>query len=246
MIPRTAVSDPLFKDIVENPWMIVPAAAVLLLAGFLHLLMRRERAGDRRRALLFGIGIVAVLASVVFGAFAYSFIMLLWRGDSVLDIVQIVAALGAGWLAVWLWLRFYRIVRQVERPAMRLSRPLYRNLQACRGLPDEEVERLTREVFKRNPKLAYYELLGCLVLLPAAWWLPRRLAGCFGVEFIWSLIIVAVVIGVPVILFERLVYGPAVNREMERLIAEQAAAATGGHPPLSKESKATEGPSPAK
>ena len=104
--------DPLFKGIAENPWLFAPAAMVLLFAGVLHLLLRREGAAARRRALLFGVGIVAVLASAVFGAFAYSFIGVLVRGSWSFDVVSIVAALGAGWLATWLLFRFYRIVRQ--------------------------------------------------------------------------------------------------------------------------------------
>ena len=105
---------------------------------------------------------------------------------------------------------------------MKISRPEYRKLQACRGRPDEEVERLTRAVYQRKPKLAYYPFVVLLVLFPAAMLIPRFLAKrFFGDVIIWPLIIVAVVFGVPVILFERLVFLPAVNREMLKLICEE-------------------------
>jgi len=75
-------------------------------------LLQRPGAAAHRRALLFGVGGVALLASVVFAAFAWSFIRLLMRGSWSFDAIWIVGALGAGALAAWLWFRFYRIVRQ--------------------------------------------------------------------------------------------------------------------------------------
>ena len=125
---------------------------------------------------------------------------------------------------------------------MRPCRPDFRNLQACRGLPDEEVERLTREVYRRKPKLAYYLLFCLLVLFPVVIFSPRLLANWFGVEIIWPLIIVGLVVGVPVILFERLVIGPMVNQEMLKIIAEKGAVPAGGSPPPSGQSNTTEGP----
>jgi len=104
--------DPLFNDIAENPWLFTPAAAVFVFAGVLHLLLRRQGAGARRRGLLFGVGVVALLASVVFAAFVWSFIRLLTRGSWSFDAIWIVGVVGAGALAAWLWFRFYRIVRQ--------------------------------------------------------------------------------------------------------------------------------------
>jgi hypothetical protein len=127
---------------------------------------------------------------------------------------------------------------------MRLCRPDFRNLQACRGLPDEEIERLTREVYRRKPKLAYYVLFCLLVLLPVVTFSPRLSAKWFGVEIVWPLIMVALVVGVPVILFERLVIGPMVNQEMLKIVAEQGAGLGGGATPSSGQSNTMDG-SPA-
>jgi hypothetical protein len=104
--------EPIFKVIAETPWLFVPAAAVFVFAGVLHFLLRCPGDGVRRRVLLFGVGSVAILASVVFAAFVWSFIRLLLRGSWSFDAVWTVGALGAGVLTVWLWFRFYRIVRQ--------------------------------------------------------------------------------------------------------------------------------------
>src|SRR5258708_39002762 len=104
--------DPLFKDIAENPLLFVPAAAVLLFAGVLHLLLRREGAAARRRALLFGVGIVALLASIVFAAFAWSLLRLLVRGAWSFDPVWIGGALWSGPLSDWRWLGISWLVRQ--------------------------------------------------------------------------------------------------------------------------------------
>jgi hypothetical protein len=104
--------EPLFKTIAESPWLFAPAAVVFVFAGVLYLLLRRPGVGVRRRGLLFGVGTVAVLASVVFAAFVWSLIRLLLRGAWSFDAVWIIGALGAGALMVSLWFRFYQIVRQ--------------------------------------------------------------------------------------------------------------------------------------
>ena len=101
----------LFHDIAENPWLYTPAGAVLVFAGVLHFLLQRRGTGSRRRALLFGVGVVTVLATAVFAAFAFSFVRLKSRGSSSFDVVWIVGALGAASLAAWLWFRLYRLVR---------------------------------------------------------------------------------------------------------------------------------------
>lgn len=102
----------LFYDIAETPWLYVPAGAVFLFAGVLHFLLRRRGAGAHRRALLFGVGIVAALATIVFAAFGLSFVRLVSRDSASFDIVWIVGAVAAASLAAWLWFRFYRLVRQ--------------------------------------------------------------------------------------------------------------------------------------
>jgi hypothetical protein len=104
--------EPLFKTIAESPWLFAPAAAVFVFAGALHFWLRRPGDSSRRRALLLGVGTVAVVTSAVFAAFIWSFVRLLLLGSWSFDAVWIVGALGAGALTVWLWFRFYRIVRQ--------------------------------------------------------------------------------------------------------------------------------------
>jgi hypothetical protein len=104
--------EPLSKTIAESPWLFAPAAAVFVFAGILHFWFRRPGNNSRRRALLFGVGTVAVLASAVFAAFVWTFARLLMRGSWSFDAVWILGAFGAGALTLWLWLRFYRILRQ--------------------------------------------------------------------------------------------------------------------------------------
>jgi len=72
--------EPLFKTIAESPWLFAPAGAVLVFAGVLHFWLRRPGDRARRRALLFGVGAVALVASAVFMAFVWSFVRLLLRG----------------------------------------------------------------------------------------------------------------------------------------------------------------------
>src|SRR5690242_13712010 len=125
---------------------------------------------------------------------------------------------------------------------MRLSKPVYRNLRACRGRSDDEVERLTREVYQRCPKVAYYPLVAGLILVPIAIVSPRILETWFSVEKPWSLIIAGAIFGVPMILFERTVNFPAVNRAMLRLIAEQGGPPNGGPATPLGNSGVAEGP----
>ena len=104
--------EPLFKTIAESPWLFVPAAVVFVFAAVLYFLLRRPGDGARRRALLFGVGVVAIVASAVFAAFVWSFARLLLRGSWSFDAVWTVGTLGAGSLTVWLWFKFYKIVRR--------------------------------------------------------------------------------------------------------------------------------------
>jgi carbon starvation protein CstA len=94
----------------ESPWYGLPVFAALIFAGLMHYFLRRPGTRARRHALLFGVGAVALLASLVFGTFVWSFISLLARGSWSFDPLWIVGALAAGALAAWLWFRFYRIV----------------------------------------------------------------------------------------------------------------------------------------
>jgi len=96
----------------ESLWYGVPMFAVLIFAAVVHWLLQRPGVGARRRALIFGVGVVATVASLVFAAFVWSFIRLLVRGSWSFDAVWTVGALGAGALTVWLWFRFFKIVRQ--------------------------------------------------------------------------------------------------------------------------------------
>lgn len=110
--------EPLHKTlgtIAESPWLLAPVAAVLVFAGVLYFLLRHPNDGVRRRGLLFGVGSVAILASVVFVTFVWSFVRLLTRDSWSFDVVWIMSALGTGAFAIWLWSRFYRIARSTWR-----------------------------------------------------------------------------------------------------------------------------------
>jgi hypothetical protein len=96
----------------ESLWYGAPMLGGLIFAAVFHRLLQRPDGAGRRRALLFGIGVVAFLASVVFGAFAWTCLRLVTHGSRSFDGVWIAGAVGAGALAVWLWFRFYRIARQ--------------------------------------------------------------------------------------------------------------------------------------
>ena len=107
-----AMFDQLLHDIAESAWLYVPAGAVLLFAGVLAALLQRRDAVARRRALLFGVGVMAALATLVFAAFGFSFIRLVLHESASFDVVWIVGAIGTASLAGWLWFRFYRLVRR--------------------------------------------------------------------------------------------------------------------------------------
>ena len=100
------------SPLAESPWYGVPMLALLVFAAVFHHLLQQPGGVGRRRALLFGVGAVALLASAVFAVFAWSFVRLVVGGSWSIDVVWTVGALAAGALAVWLWFRFYRIVRQ--------------------------------------------------------------------------------------------------------------------------------------
>jgi len=107
----------------------------------------------------------------------------------------------------------------VRRKRMRLSKPLYSGLPACRGRSDGEVERLTRLVYRRRPSLLIFPIIAFALFLVSVW-IPRRLSGWTGMSMLWALAITAVVLGIPIIMYEQWVHRPAVNREMGRVLAE--------------------------
>ena len=94
--------------IAESVWYVVPAFAVLVFAGILHVFLQRPGASSRRRALLFGVGTVALLATGLSVALGFSFIR---GGAASFDAIGICSALATGTLASWLWLRFVRLLR---------------------------------------------------------------------------------------------------------------------------------------
>ena len=104
---------------------------------------------------------------------------------------------------------------------MRINRPIYRSLPVCRGRSDDEIDKLTKQVYRRAPRLILYPLLAAIVCFPIAMWLPRPLAEWVGIDFSWSLLICGVLFGAPMLIYERWLHRPAVNQEMEKLIAEQ-------------------------
>ena len=59
---------------------------------------------------------------------------------------------------------------------------------------------------------------------------------------IWTLSIVALAFGVPIVLYEQCVHRPAVNREMERFLAEPGAAPNGAPATPAGNPRVTEGP----
>lgn len=123
---------------------------------------------------------------------------------------------------------------------MRLDRPIYRGLPACRGRSDEEIDQLTKQVYRRKPRLGVYQLLAWLLLFPLVMWIPRPLAEWLGVDTVWSLLITGIVFFTPIVMYETVIHRPAVNREMEAIIAESAP--TNGRPAMqSDRTGATEG-----
>jgi membrane protease YdiL (CAAX protease family) len=67
-------------------------------------------------------------------------------------------------------------------------------------------------------------LLCFLVFFPVVMWIPGPLAELFGVDVVWTLLIAGVVLLTPIVLYESRVHRPAVNAEMEKLIAERGTA----------------------
>ena len=92
----------------ESVWYVVPAFAVLVFAGIIHVFLQRPGATSRRRALLFGVGTVALLATCLFAALGFSFIR---GGAASFDAIGVCSAVATGALASWLWLRFVRLLR---------------------------------------------------------------------------------------------------------------------------------------
>src|ERR1043166_6552258 len=91
--------------------------------------------------------------------------------------------------------------RYVRQEYMRLSKPLYSGLAACRGCSDEEVERLTRLVYRRKPSLVIFPIIAFLLFL-VSWWIPRRLCGWTGISMVWALVITAAAVGIPIVVYE--------------------------------------------
>lgn len=101
----------LYSSVVSNSWLYAPAGGVLVFAAILHFILRRPTPGAQRGGLLFGVGFIAVFATGVFAAFAYSLLRLVTSGRANFDLVGSVGGIVAGALAVWLWLRFVRLWR---------------------------------------------------------------------------------------------------------------------------------------
>jgi hypothetical protein len=104
----------LFISIHEEEWLLwVPIFAVSVFAVVLQLLLTRTAPGARRHALMFGIGVIAVLASIVFGMFFYTFIRVSLRGNwAPFDLQWILGAIGSAALTVWLWFALRRVVKR--------------------------------------------------------------------------------------------------------------------------------------
>jgi hypothetical protein len=97
----------------ESPWYGVPMLGVIIFAAVFHHFIQRPGAAAKKRALLFAVGIVAVVATGVFVAFGFSFVRLLRSGALSFDAVWSVSAVAAGALATWLWFRFVRLLRKI-------------------------------------------------------------------------------------------------------------------------------------
>jgi hypothetical protein len=110
---------------------------------------------------------------------------------------------------------------------MRIDRPYYRKLPACAGLSYEEIDRLTKEVFRRKPRLLVVRVLAALLEIPVLIWAPRPLGEWLGVSFMWALTITAAVFVIPLWVYETWFHRPRVNAEMEAILAESDEAACG-------------------
>jgi len=86
-----------------------------------------------------------------------------------------------------------------------------------------------------------YPIVG-FILFFIAMWMPRPLAEWTGISMVWALLIVGVVFGIPMVIFERCVHRLAVNKEMDRILADQGAAPNGGPATPTGNSGVAEGP----
>ena len=84
---------------------------------------------------------------------------------------------------------------------MRLYRPFYCGLPACKGLPDEQVELLTRSVYRRKPGLSIFPVVAFILSL-VGMWMVGPLSGWAGIGMFWAFLIVALAFGVPVVIYE--------------------------------------------
>ena len=133
------------------------------------------------------------------------------------------------------------LMLRVRQHRMRLSRPIYSGLPACRGCSDKEVERLTRLVYRSKPSLVVFPVV-ILILFLIGMWLPRPLSEWAGISMLWTLLIPVGAFGVPIVIYEQWVHRPAVNKEMEQVLAEQGTAPNGGPAMPSVNSGASERP----
>ncbi len=86
---------------------------------------------------------------------------------------------------------------------------------------------MTRSAYRRKPSLTIFPVVAFILFL-IAMWLPRPLSAWTGFSMIWTLLIVALGLGVPVAIYEQCVHRPSVNKEMERILAEPCASPNGG------------------
>lgn len=106
---------------------------------------------------------------------------------------------------------------------MKLDHPAYKVLPACRGMTDHQIDALTKEAYKRNPKLKMYPVILWIVLFPIALFADNLLMVAWHLDRIPALLIAAAIFCIPVYLYERLVHRPSVNRLFQEIIAEPSA-----------------------
>ena len=82
-------------------------------------------------------------------------------------------------------------------------------------------------VYRSKPRLVVFPVV-VLILFLIGMWLPRPLSEWAGISMLLTLLIAAVAFGVPIVMYEQWVHRPAVNKEMERVLAEQGTAPSGG------------------
>jgi hypothetical protein len=100
---------------------------------------------------------------------------------------------------------------------------------------------LTRLVYRSKPRLVVFPVV-VLILFLIGVWLPRPLSEWAGISMLWILLIPVVAFGVPIVIYEQWVHRPAVNKEIERAIAEQGTAPNGGPPTSVDNSSSMKGP----